>query len=146
MRNHKSIKKITKTLSANDVGANGAHQAGIHVPKKEDILSFFPQLNNDEKNPRVRMVFRDNEDKQWDFYFIYYNNKYFGGTRNEFRLTCISTYMKQNDLRQGDEIIFSIDDYGDRMISFQHAGKKQVAEKRGIYLSKDWKIIHIKEK
>ena len=44
---------ISKKLSANDIGINGAHQAGILVPKAKDILSFFPDLNAAIKNPSV---------------------------------------------------------------------------------------------
>ena len=37
----KSVKAISKILSSNDIGLTGTHQAGIHVPKEENILSFF---------------------------------------------------------------------------------------------------------
>ena len=32
---------VEKILSRNDTGETGGHQAGIHVPKKKEILSFF---------------------------------------------------------------------------------------------------------
>ena len=34
---------IEKTLSKNDTGETGGHQAGILVPKEPDILGFFPR-------------------------------------------------------------------------------------------------------
>lgn len=46
---------ISKKLSANDIGINGTHQAGILVPKAKDILSFFPDLNAAIKNPRMTL-------------------------------------------------------------------------------------------
>ena len=42
-------KAITKTLSLNDSGETGGHQAGICVPKGGDILRFFPDLGNEKK-------------------------------------------------------------------------------------------------
>ena len=71
---------ISKVLSANDTGETGGHQAGILIPKSEIILSFFPKLSSAKKNPRVSIKFYDNYDKEWQFNFIYYNNKFFGGT------------------------------------------------------------------
>ena len=50
---------ISKKLSANDIGINGAHQAGILVPKAKDILSFFPDLNAAIKNPRMTLLVRE---------------------------------------------------------------------------------------
>lgn len=43
------ISQIRKTLSANDVGATGAHQAGILIPKNPKILAFFPSLDKSVK-------------------------------------------------------------------------------------------------
>jgi Restriction endonuclease EcoRII, N-terminal len=51
--------RIAKTLSANDTGENGTHQAGILVPRKEDVLSFFPKLDPQQYNPRVHLRFID---------------------------------------------------------------------------------------
>jgi len=69
---------ISKILSANDTGETGGHQAGILIPKSELILSFFPRLNGAEKNPRVYIKFHDNFDEEWQFNYIYYNNKFWG--------------------------------------------------------------------
>ena len=74
---------ISKKLSANDIGANGAHQAGVLVPKSKDILSFFPTLNASVKNPRMKLIVRERADgTKWEFNFIYYNNALFDGTRD----------------------------------------------------------------
>src|SRR5687768_13545551 len=100
-----SAHTISKMLSANDVGETGAHQAGILVPRDQSVLSFFPKLEINKKNPRVHIKFIDANGKSWFFAFIYYNNRLFGGTRNEYRLTRMTPYFKENDLRPGDEII-----------------------------------------
>jgi len=38
--------------------------------------------------------------------FIHYNNKLFGGTRDEYRLTGIATMLRDYGLRVGDQIEF----------------------------------------
>lgn len=102
--------KISKLLSTNDTGANGTHQAGILVPKDIEILSFFPYLDERVKNPRTRLAFTDESDQTWLFSFIYYNNKFFGGTRNEYRLTGMTKFMREIDAHAGDSLLFSRDE------------------------------------
>lgn len=103
-------KKISKLLSNNDTGANGTHQAGILVPKDIEILSFFPLLDEKTKNPRARLAFIDELGQTWFFSFIYYNNKFFGGTRNEYRLTGMTRFMREIDAHPGDTLLFSRDE------------------------------------
>ena len=98
---------ISKLLSSNDIGETGGHQAGILIPKSGDILEFFPELNPMEKNPRVTLVFEDEAAQHWRFNYIYYNNRFFGGTRNEYRLTGMTSFIRQNNLKAGDTIILS---------------------------------------
>lgn len=91
-------KSISKILSLNDTGETGGHQAGILIPKGGDILQFFPELDADEKNPRISLYFIDEANQRWKFNFIYYNNKFFGGTRNEYRLTGMTEYIRHTFL------------------------------------------------
>jgi len=65
------IRKIEKILSINDLGINGSHQAGMLIPKKEEILRFFPELDLGIKNPRVTIEFEDEFGKFWNFSFIF---------------------------------------------------------------------------
>lgn len=103
--------EIRKRLSANDVGATGGHQAGILVPKDKHILSFFPGLESSEKNPRMKLAMYERAGRtRWEFNFIYYNNKLFGGTRNEYRLTCMTQYLRAIDAKVDDELVFSRDE------------------------------------
>lgn len=105
--------QIAKTLSANDIGITGSHQAGIHVPKRSELLSFFPQLDQSARNPRTTLNVRDrNTGKLWDFQYIYYNNKLFGGTRNEYRLTGMTSYLRSASARPGDLLYFGKDQAG----------------------------------
>jgi hypothetical protein len=96
---------IKKVLSPNDTGETGGHQAGILIPKDKQILSFFPRLNSTLKNPRTSLDFLDETGKEWTFSFIYYNNKYFGGTRNEYRITGMTAFFREFNLKAGDSII-----------------------------------------
>ena len=50
---------IEKTLSPNDLGLTGAHQAGMLIPKDEIILNYFPRLDKTAENPRVALRFLD---------------------------------------------------------------------------------------
>ena len=92
---------ITKVLSKNDTGETGGHQAGILVPKDPNILAFFPPLDSSTKNPRVRLNFFDPQGSLWKFSFIYYNNYFFGGTRNEYRLTWMTALIRNYNLKAG---------------------------------------------
>lgn len=138
--------EIVKALSANDVGETGGHQAGVLVPKSAEILSFFPTLSAKEKNPRVRLVFRDEDGlTRWEFVFIYYNNKFFGGTRNEYRLTCMTKYLRSRNAKVGDEIVLSRTP--DDRLSVRHIRSAQsnpTFDGDVLVLSSGWKIISIK--
>ena len=80
---------IIKRLSGNDTGLTGGHQVRMYVPSSF-VKAVMPEVCTTEKQ---------NPDKLFDCYIasddclqagvraIYYNNKFFGGTRNEFRIT-----------------------------------------------------------
>jgi len=77
-----------KRLSGNDTLANGTHQAGPYVPKSV-LFQVFPTLHNPEKeNPDCRFrISIDSHGDEREARAIWYNNKLFGGTRNEARMT-----------------------------------------------------------
>ncbi len=136
--------RISKTLSANDVGETGGHQAGILVPKDPSILSFFPTLNPKEKNPRVTLVFREGDGiTRWDFNFIYYNNAFFGGTRNEYRLTCMTKYLRVRNAQVGDNVILSKDSEGRLTVELKHNNIPEMTQDDVLVLSGGWKVIRI---
>ncbi len=139
--------EIRKRLSANDVGETGGHQAGILVPKEEQILSFFPDLDRAAKNPRMTLVMRERSDAtRWEFNFIYYNNRFFGGTRNEFRLTVMTKYLRAADAKVGDELIFTRDDNGSYVIDLARmpAASTPISTDGVLVLSGGWKVIRIR--
>lgn len=141
---------ITKVLSMNDTGETGGHQAGILVPKGGDVLGFFPDLGNEEKNPRTVMYFRDEFGKTWKLNFIYYNNRFFDekGTRNEYRLTGMTAFFRQNALKAGDSITLVHLPDGTDEIRYQRnnsPGIRVTTEngtvKKRLVLGTDWKVI-----
>jgi len=102
------MKTLTKLLSPNDVGYTRTHQAGILVPKYGGFLEFFPQLDTREYNPDAMVTFIDPAGRRWDFRFIYYNNSFFHGTRNEYRLTRMTGFFREFDAEPGDGLVLSV--------------------------------------
>ena len=128
---------IEKTLSKNDTGETGGHQAGILVPKDPDILGFFPQLEAKIKNPRVPLDLLDDTGREWTFMFIYYNGKFFGGTRNEYRVTGMTAYLREFNLKAGDKVVLRRESPRTLRITFKRAGDHHGVLK----LSPTWKVI-----
>jgi EcoRII C terminal/Restriction endonuclease EcoRII, N-terminal len=77
-----------KRLSGNDTLATGAHQAGPYVPK-EILFEAFPELNRPGKlNPDITFdVTVDSHGVRHQVRAVWYNNRLFGRTRNEARIT-----------------------------------------------------------
>lgn len=134
-------KSISKVLSSNDTGETGGHQAGMLIPKGGEILEFFPTLNGEEKNPRTYLYFIDDINRRWKFNFIYYNNKFFGGTRNEYRLTGMTAYIRQNNLKTGDTIVLSRDDTG--ILSIRCERQNSTASNAPkLVITGTWKVVN----
>lgn len=133
---------IRKTLSPNDAGETKSNQAGPLVPKRADILAFFPRLDPAEYNPRQRIMFEDRAGQKWHFNFIYYNSRlHKAGTRNEYRLTGMTKFIRQAGLRSGDALLLTRNE-GDYQISSERAGSSdpEGGTKR-LILTADWMII-----
>jgi hypothetical protein len=136
-----SVHVISKTLSANDTSETGAHQAGILIPKRPEILSFFPPLDATEKNPRLLLRFTDAAGETWDFAFIYYNNRRFGGTRNEYRLTHMTQFLRHYGLKTGDTVIFKRT--RDKTRYIEYARRAASAAEGRLRIGSGWKLISI---
>ena len=132
-----STQAIEKTLSANDTGETGGHQAGIHVPRDAQILAFFPNLDSSVMNPRSVVDVVDDSGHEWTFSFIYYNNRFFGGTRNEYRLTRMTAFFREFNLKAGDIITMCRESSRRIRITFKRANEQGKALK----LSMNWKVI-----
>lgn len=137
------MQSISKTLSANDTGETGGHQAGILIPKDPGLLDFFPSLDPAERNPRAHLMFEDDDGRTWELAFIYYNNSLFGGTRNEYRLTRLTKYIREAALVPGDEIQLSHRD-GRWLISYSRAGLATGSDVQPVLkLGSGWKVVSI---
>ena len=139
--------EIRKKLSPNDLGKTGAHMAGILIPKDRQVLNFFPSLDKSEKNPRAELVmYERSTTTRWVFNFIYYNNRFFGGTRNEYRLTCMTQYLRNSNAKVGDEVLFSLnDDHSYELGIVRAKDLSTVTREDGILiLSGGWKIVNTK--
>ena len=137
----KAAQAISKILSANDTGETGSHQAGILVPKKPAILSFFPTLDDSQKNPRHHLAFYDESEAKWEFAYIYYNNASFGGTRNEYRLTRMTPFLRQNGLSAGDALILELDAEGKRHVRYKRQGASRIGADGVLRLGTNWRVV-----
>ncbi|WP_272887965.1 EcoRII N-terminal effector-binding domain-containing protein, partial [Cronobacter sakazakii] len=78
-----------KRLSANDTGATGGHQVGLYIPSGI-VEKLLPSINHTrELNPSVYLTAHvsSHQCPDSEARAIYYNNRFFGGTRNEKRIT-----------------------------------------------------------
>jgi len=130
---------ISKLLSRNDTSETGAHQAGMLIPRDPLVLAFFPPVDASKKNPRRAIAFVDDAAERWTFSFIYYNNRFFGGTRNEYRLTHMTGYLRLHGLCAGDQVVLSIDDAGGYRIRCKRA--QDLQESDVLKLSTQWRVI-----
>jgi hypothetical protein len=103
-----------KILSANDTGDTGTHQAGILIPKSETgLLGMLPHLDANVYNPSAYLTVQGSDGDRFQLRFIYYNNKLHGrGTRNEYRLTCLTDFLRRNRSRPGDAFRITRDENG----------------------------------
>ena len=105
------IRQVKKQLSTNDLGLTGGHQAGIVVPRKIVNLNFFPHLDTEILNPRETIQV-EIKGQIFNLNYIYYNSKLLGvGTRNEYRLTCLSKIYRELGCEVGDFLIFKYDEF-----------------------------------
>ena len=99
-----------KTLTANDTGETGGHQAGIHIPKSQtELLALLPYLDPTRKNPDAWLEITDETGVTWRFRYIHYNNKFHdkGGTRDEYRITHMTKYFRAVGAVEGDIMTIS---------------------------------------
>jgi hypothetical protein len=138
------VNQIEKILSPNDVGETSTHQAGWLVPKERQMLAFFPRLDPTAYNPRCVIDARDESGTEWTFSFIYYNNRLFGGTRNEYRLTGVTAFVRRHRLRSGDTLVLSRDGGRTIAISVRRKNSPLVTRADGtkvLRLSGNWVVV-----
>ena len=129
--------EISKVLSKNDIGLTGAHQAGVAVPLEIARTGFFPQLNEGLVNPRIQLtVDIPSTGEELELNYIYYNGRLHGtSTRNEYRLTGISSFLKRSGAAQGDELNFTKKPSGQISLSLTPVAAEAVASGDQIRIS-----------
>jgi hypothetical protein len=145
-----TVRTFIKTLSANDVGATGSHMAGILVPKGDgDLLAFLPQLDAGVLNPSAWISCLTPDGTTLQLRFVYYNNRLHvpTGTRNEYRITHLTGFLREAGAREGD--VFEISREHGRdfyMIRVIHvASAEREADDEGpvrIKLTSSWRRVH----
>ena len=145
-----TTKTFIKTLSANDVGATGAHMAGILVPKGDgELLAFLPPLNAEELNPSAWIECETPDGTVLRLRFVYYNNRLHvpTGTRNEYRITHLTNFLREHGAQEGDVFEISREDgrdiYRIRVIRTLHTepeGKDEGPVR--IKLTTGWRRVH----
>ena len=137
---------IEKTLSANDTSDTGTHQAGILIPKTGGALAFFPDLDASVKNPRAVIDVVDDAGGDWAFQFIYYNSKRLGlGTRNEYRLTGMTGFLRQFALKVGDTVILTRISEREIRISYRRAESHITPQGRLRLGGSGWRLLECEE-
>lgn len=102
------ITTYQKVLSPNDTGETDSHQAGICVPKSDrQLLDFFPALDATTYNPDTWLFCIDDSGEIWKMRYVFYNGKLLGrNSRNEYRITHTSKYLKKWKAGSGDRLVF----------------------------------------
>lgn len=142
--------EFSKILSANELGITQSHQAGLLVPKRIALLSYFPSLDPFAINPREVMNFYVLDlGVEVSLNYIYYNNKDRGlGTRSEYRLTGTTRLFRQLEVVPGQEIEFGYIENALRAIIIKQRDEKQIATRssnRLFITTNGWKIVEQNE-
>lgn len=144
------MKKFIKALSANDVGTTGGHMGGVLVPKADgELLAFLPPLDGSALNPSAWIDCKTPDGSPLRLRFVYYNNRLHtpSGTRNEYRITYLTKFLRDAGANDGDLFEIAKEDgssiYRIRVIS--RGGVQPQADDDGpirIKLSTGWRRVH----
>jgi len=139
--------KVSKRLSANDLGLTGTHQAGILIPKRQEVIGFFPMLDEESYNPSCKVaIFLPDLGEFVELRFIHYNGKRTGAsTRDEYRLTGTTRVLRVLGASEGDILEFTRSANGDVHVRVLDASANDEGNIFGdvIPLSGGWQLIRI---
>lgn len=134
------VLRVQKTLSPNDMGDTGSHQAGIHVPKA--LLNFFPRLDESTLNPRSNLRLQSEQGLAGTCAYIHYNNKVVSdGTRDEYRITWIRSFLTECGARTGDTIEFTQIGESQYLVKIVASDTRQLADAVVVDLAGGWKTV-----
>lgn len=146
-----TAKTFIKTLSANDVGTTGGHMGGILVPKGDgELLAFLPRLDPSVLNPSAWIDCQTPDRTTLRLRFVYYNNRMHApnGTRNEYRITYLTKFLRDANAKEGDAFEIARDEeeenYRIRVIPRETVAEVEEEEDGPIKikLSSGWRKIH----
>ena len=114
MNTRVNTESFEKILSRNDTGITGGHMGGITIPRVEnDIIALFPKLDPKEYNPSVFIEVKGPNGVIHRLRFVYYNNKlHKKGTRNEYRLTYLTDFLRNSNAMAGDAFRVTRNEHG----------------------------------
>ncbi|PRY75305.1 restriction endonuclease EcoRII [Yoonia maritima] len=140
------LQAYRKILSANDTGQTKSHQAGMLIPKGDsEFRAFLGELDSKTKNPRKTILCRDENGDELELQYIHYNNKLHDerGTRNEYRLTCLTAYLRRSGALAGDEIEISKNEINNfYYIKFLPKHKEDQNSQPTRIVLKGWRRVH----
>lgn len=146
-----TTKTFIKILSANDVGTTGGHMGGILVPRGDgQLLAFLPPLDQGVLNPSVWIDCETPDGQFLRLRFVYYNNRLHvpEGTRNEYRITYLTKFLRDAKAKEGDAFEISKQEWKDRyhirivpMVETLEAEVEDDAPVR-IRLTTGWRQVH----
>lgn len=100
--------RVSIVLTPNDAGATGSNQAGVAVKKSGPLIDFFPPLDSGGENPDVMLdAYNAHSGEPLGARYVYYNNRRRGGTRDEYRLVRISSFLATYDAVAGDVLLIA---------------------------------------
>lgn len=142
--------EFSKVLSANELGITKSHQAGLLIPKRIALLSYFPRLDRFAINPRETMDFFISDlGLGVSLNYIYYNNKDRGlGTRSEYRLTGTTKLFRDLNVVPGQVIEFGYIDKSLRAVIIKNdddASAQTENVKKPYITTNGWKIVEQNE-
>ena len=133
--------RVQKTLSPNDTGGTRSHQAGIHVPKA--LVHFFPALNESALNPRAKVRLQNEQGVTGTCTYIHYNNRVVSdGTRDEYRITRIRSFLTECGARTGDTVEFARVADNEYIVKVVESGTKSTPpDTIVVNLARGWKTV-----
>ncbi|TCA08581.1 EcoRII N-terminal effector-binding domain-containing protein [Rhizobium leguminosarum] len=144
-----TTKSFIKTLSANDVGTTGGHMGGILVPKGNgELLTFLPRLDASMLNPSAWIDCKTPENTVLRLRYVYYNNRLHvpKGTRNEYRITHLTNFLRSENAKEGDAFEISKDDgshtYRIRVLAKSGSLEDDSDAPVRIKLTSGWRRVH----
>jgi hypothetical protein len=131
---------LRKTLTANDLGRTGSHQAGLHVPKA--MVDYMPSLNETRQNPDTWLTVSF-EKFIWRWRYIHYNNALFGtGTRDEYRLTHTREFLQSTPLLVGQQI--ELRRTGDASLIVRPVNPRRDEDPLVLMTSGPWRVVRLR--